>query len=83
MQPSINELLEQWEQIKQKSCPTAEDIADASRYIRALDQVDHYAKEIRNCRLTNNQIDEARNTVRFIEAYYDFTKDFVYRSLKK
>jgi len=82
MQPSINELLESWEQIKNKSCPTALNIADASGYLRAMDKVDQLAQEVRNCRLINDRVGEMRNTAKFIEAYYDFSKDFVFRTLK-
>lgn len=82
MQPSIDELLDEWEIIKQRGCPTAADIADLSKYVNAKDTVDNLAQEIRNCRLRNDYSLEVRTIAKFIEAYYDFSQDFTFRTLK-
>lgn len=83
MPQSIDELLEEWERIKQLGCPTAEDINDVSKYAQAKNRVDELAQQIRNSRLTNDKLQEFSCTSKFVETYYDFNKDFVYRSLKK
>ena len=82
MPQSINELLEEWEQIKQLGCPTAVDIIDVSEYAHAKSLVDALAQEIRNSRLLNDQSKEVRSTTKFIEAYCDFSRDFLFRTLK-
>lgn len=82
MPQSIDELLEEWERIKQLGCPTAIDINDVSKYTQAKSRVDELAQQVRTCRLTNDKLQEMTSTKKFIETYYDFNKDFVYRSLK-
>ena len=82
MLQSIDELLEEWEQIKKLQCPTAVDIADVSRYAKSKTRVDELAQTIRNSRLLNDRDTEVSSTTKFIEAFYDFNKDFVFRTLK-
>lgn len=82
MLQSIDELLEEWERIKQLGCPTGDDVGDVSKYTQAKSRVDNVAQEIRNSRLTNNKEQEMRSVAKFIEIYFDFNKDFVYRTLK-
>jgi hypothetical protein len=42
----------------------------------------HYSQELRYARLSNNIIDEADYTAKFIEAYTNFSRDFIFRILK-
>ena len=83
MPQSVDDLLEEWESIKIIGCPTAIDISDVSKFAQARTRVDELAQSIRNSRLVNDKQSEMRTTSRFVEAYYDFNKDFAFRALKK
>ena len=83
MPQSVNDLLEEWESIKVIGCPAAFDIKDVSKYAQAKTRVDELAQSIRNSRLINDKQSELTVTARFVEAYYDFNKDFVFRALRK
>ena len=79
----VDELLEQWEEMKYCSShisPT--DDTDILDYMRRKSQLVHYSQELRFARLSNNTIDEADYTAKFIEAYTTFSKDFIFRILK-
>ena len=79
----VDELLEQWEEIKHVSShisPT--DDIDILDYMQRKGQLMHYSQELRYARLSNNIIDEAEYTAKFIEAYTTFSKDFIFRILK-
>jgi hypothetical protein len=79
----VDELLEQWEEMKYCSShigPT--DDTDILDYMRRKSQLMHYSQELRFARLSNNTIDEADYTAKFIEAYTTFSKDFIFRILK-
>ena len=79
----VDELLEQWEEIKYISSHiTSTDDTDILDYMRRKAQLVHYSQELRFARLSNNTIDEADYTAKFIEAYTTFSKDFIFRILK-
>ena len=86
MQQSINpvdELLEQWEEVKYLSSHiTPTDDIDILDYMHRKSQLMHYSQELRYARLSNNIIDEADYTAKFIEAYTNFSRDFIFRILK-
>jgi hypothetical protein len=86
MQPSVNseihELLLQWESIRHISCPTGDSMHEAIVHECAKNLVDSYAQDLRTSRLENNSLNEVHYTAKFVESYYNFTKDFVFRILK-
>ena len=80
---NVDELLEQWEQVKYLSSHiSSTDDTDILDYMRRKAQLMHYSQELRFARLSNNTIDEADYTTKFIEAYTTFSKDFIFRILK-
>jgi hypothetical protein len=79
---SIDDLLEEWEYIKRKRLPYAAGIEDLSDYIRSKAEIEGYAHSIRNARLTNDHNQESEFSVKFVESYTQFAKDYVYRVLK-
>ena len=86
MQQSINpvdELLEQWEEMKYCSSHiTPTDDIDILDYMRRKGQLMAYSQELRYARLQNNTEVEAEYTTKFVEAYTNFSKDFIFRVLK-
>jgi hypothetical protein len=86
MQPLINpvdELLEQWEEMKYCSSHIGpNDDIDILDYMRRKGQLMAYSMELRYARLSNNNIVEAEYTEKFVEAYTNFSRDFIFRVLK-
>lgn len=85
MQASVNnvdDLLEEWEQIKRKRLPYTAGMEDLTDYIKYKTEIEGYAHHIRYARLTNNQFEESEYAVKFIESYTQFARDYVYRVLK-
>ena len=79
----VDELLEQWEEIKHISSHiTSTDDTDILDYMRRKAQLMTYSQELRYARLMNNTKVEADYTIKFIEAYNAFSKDFIFRILK-
>jgi hypothetical protein len=80
---NVDELLAQWEEIKYLSSHISpNDNIDILDYMRRKGQLMHYSQELRHARLINNTKTEQEYTIKFIEAYNDFIKDFVFRVLK-
>jgi hypothetical protein len=80
---NVDELLAQWEEIKYVSSHIGpNDNIDILDYMNRKGQLIHYSQELRFARLSNNTIDEADYTAKFIEAYTTFSKDFIFRILK-
>lgn len=79
----VDELLEQWEEIKYLSSHIGpNDNIDILDYMHRKGQLMQYSQELRYARLSNNIIDEADYTAKFIEAYTNFSRDFIFRILK-
>ena len=79
----VDELLEQWEEVKYLSSHiTSADDIDILDYMHRKGQLMQYSQELRYARLSNNIIDEADYTAKFIEAYTNFSRDFIFRILK-
>ena len=80
---NVDELLEQWEQVKYLSSHiSSTDDTDILDYMRRKAQLMTYSQELRYARLMNNTKVEADYTIKFIEAYNAFSKDFIFRILK-
>lgn len=81
---NVDDLLEEWEEIKYVSSHISPDdnIDDIMDYMQRTCQLMHYSQELRYARLVNNAADEAEYTAKFIEAYTNFSKDFIFRILK-
>ena len=80
---SVDELLEQWEEVKYLSSHIGpHDNIDILDYMQRKSQLMHYSQELRYARLSNDAIGEAEYTAKFIEAYTNFSKDFIFRILK-
>lgn len=79
---NVDDLLEQWEQVKRVSCPRSDSMTEAITHECAKNDVEAYATSIRNCRLNNNLTDEPYYIEKFIDSYNKFTSTFVYRILK-
>ncbi len=80
---NVDELLAQWEEVKYLSShigPT--DNIDILDYMQRKSQLMQYSQELRYARLSNDAIGEAEYTAKFIEAYTNFSKDFIFRILK-
>lgn len=86
MQPLTNpvdELLVQWEEVKYLSSHIGpSDNIDILDYMHRKSELMHYSQELRYARLSNDSIGEAEYTAKFIEAYTNFSKDFIFRVLK-
>ena len=78
----VNGMLETWEILKHKSCPKSDSMIEAIVHESAKNQVDCYAQDLRNSRLENNIENEILFTSKFIETYLDFSRDYVFRTLK-
>ena len=79
----VDELLEQWEEVKYLSSHiTSSDDIDILDYMRRKGQLMAYSQELRYARLSNNTEVEAEYTTKFVEAYTNFSKDFIFRVLK-
>ena len=80
---NVDELLEQWEEMKYCSSHITPNYdLDILDYMNRKGQLMHYSQELRYARLSNNIIDEADYTAKFIEAYTNFSRDFIFRILK-
>lgn len=80
---NVDDLLEQWEEVKYLSSHIGpNDNIDILDYMNRKGQLIHYSQELRYARLSNNIIDEAEYTTKFVEAYTNFSKDFIFRILK-
>lgn len=79
---NVDDLLEEWEQVKRKRSPYTDGIEDLTDYIKMKAEIDRYAHSIRYARLTNNQSDELSHTIKFVGSYTQFAKEYVYRVLK-
>jgi hypothetical protein len=80
---NVDDLLEQWEEVKYLSSHIGpNDNIDILDYMNRKGQLIHYSQELRYARLSNNIIDEAEYTTKFVEAYTTFSKDFIFRILK-
>ncbi len=80
---NVDELLAQWEEIKYRSSHIGpNDNIDIFNYMQRKSQLMQYSQELRYARLQNNTKVEAEYTEKFIEAYTNFSKDFVFRVLK-
>jgi hypothetical protein len=79
---NLDDLLEEWEQVKRKRLPFTSGMEDLTDYIQYKTEIEGYAHNIRCARLTNNQIEESQFAIKFIESYNQFAKDYVYRVLK-
>ena len=84
MQPltNVDEMLEQWEQIKKLSCPRGDGFYDVIVHECAKNDVEAYAQQIRKSRLVNDIKVEEEACIKFEELYLEFTKNFVFRVLK-
>jgi hypothetical protein len=79
---NLDDLLAEWEQVKRKRLPYTAGMEDLSDYIKYKTEIDSYAHNIRYARLTNDHDQESEFSVKFIESYTQFAKDYVYRVLK-
>lgn len=79
---NVDELLEQWEKLKNVSAPRNDSMVEVITHACVLNQIESYAHSLRNSRLTNNKQDELAYTAKFVELYYDFSKDYVFKVLK-
>ena len=80
---NVDELLAQWEEIKYCSSHIGpDDDIDILDYMHRKGQLMEYSQELRYARLQNNTKVEAEYTAKFIEAYTNFSKDFIFRVLK-
>ena len=84
MQPLINidELLEQWDEVKTISCPRSSSMVDVIIHECAKNEVDCLAQDVRIRRLENKKSTKSRHIEEFVNAYYAFTKQFVFKILK-
>lgn len=78
----VSGMLETWEMLKHQTCPKSDGMIEAIVYESAKNQVDCYAQDLRNSRLENNIENEIQFTSKFIETYLDFSRDYVFRTLK-
>jgi hypothetical protein len=79
---NVNDMLEEWEQIRYVSSHISSNDVDILDYMRRKGQIMHYSQELRYARLINNTQIEQEYTVKFTEAYTTFIKDFVFKVLK-
>ena len=79
---NVDDLLEEWEQLKHLKNPDAITKDEIMAYICWKMVIDQYAQGLRNARLTNNKDNEQESTRLFIDAYIRFSQDFVFKVLK-
>jgi hypothetical protein len=79
---NVNDMLEEWEQIRYVSSHISSNDVDILDYMRRKGQIMHYSQELRYARLINDTQIEQEYTVKFAEAYTTFIKDFVFKVLK-
>lgn len=78
----INDLLEQWEQLKNTPIPVPISLNDALEFTKLKDTISNLSHQIRTSRLENSIKAEAYYISHFYVCYYCFTEQFVFRILK-
>lgn len=79
---NVDDLLEQWEQVKNTPIPTPCSLTEALEFTRLKNTISDLSRQIRNSRLENDTHAEEYYLKYFNELYDSFSKDFVYRVLK-
>lgn len=78
---NIDDLLEEWEQLKHKQYPNPSNKDEVMSFVCWKMTIDEYAKDLRTSRLENNKDKERKCTKNFINAYNSFSKDYVFKVL--
>jgi hypothetical protein len=79
---NVDTLLEEWELLKHQQYPNPANKDEVMAFICWKMTIDEHAKNLRTSRLENNKDKETVCTKKFIRAYNNFSKDYVYRVLK-
>lgn len=79
---NIDELLEEWKIVREISCPTDNNMTEVIVHEFEKNKVDLIAQNFRQSRLENNNFNEDRYAQEFADAYFEFTREFVFRVLK-
>lgn len=81
---SIDDLLEEWEEIKHKlrSNHSLLDNDARLKFVMKKFELMEYSQKLRQARLVNNVKDEAEYAEKFVTAYTAFSKDYVFGILK-
>lgn len=79
---NIDKLLEEWDRVAQIPCLSKDSVDEVIDHESLKCTIDLYAREVKRCRLINDDQLEQYYTQCFMEAYDDFHKTFFYRIMK-
>jgi hypothetical protein len=78
---NVDELLEEWEHLKHRQYPNPSNKDQVMAFICWKMVIDDHARDLRTSRLENNKDKEFKCTKNFIDAYTEFSKDYVFKVL--
>ena len=79
---NVDDLLEEWELLKQKHYPNLGDKDEVMAFVCWKMTIEDHAMRLRTARLINNKVIEQRSTDQFVDAYTRFSKEFIFKVLK-
>ena len=81
---NIDDLLEEWEEIKHRPMHNRSVADDDSRlkFVLQKFEIIEYSQKLRHARLVNNVKDEEKYAEKFVTAYTNFSKNYVFGILK-